>query len=88
MFDGKPIFKPKDLKSDLYFVEVVIGVGKDKISILKNAHDLDLGRGLGQPFEELCQTDVPLASERIVLNIFALVNDSHSLRVTRFDAFE
>jgi len=88
VLDDQPILESKDLEADLHHVEVVVGVREDEVAVCEDPHDLDAGRGLGQPLEELRQADVALAGQGVVLNVLAFVDDPDSLGITRFDALE
>ena len=39
MFDGLPILKSKNFKANFYDIEVVICVGKNVVTILKNTYE-------------------------------------------------
>ena len=88
MLDRLPVLKSEHLEADLYLVEVVVGVREHKFAIFKHAHDLDVGRCLGEPLEELRQTDVSLSGQGVVLDVFVLVDDRNRLRVAGFNTLE
>ena len=46
MFDCLPILKSKNFKANFYDIEVVIGVGKNVVTILKDTHDIHARRCL------------------------------------------
>ena len=56
VLDGQIVLEPEDFEADSAGGEVVLGVGEDVVSIRKGPHDVDAGRGLGQPFEQRRQT--------------------------------
>ena len=85
VFDGKPVFKSKYLKTNLWARKVISHVRENVITVAKAPNHFNPRLSLCQPCKECRQTLAAFKGLRIVLNIFGLVHNQDRLRITGFN---
>jgi hypothetical protein len=81
------VFKSENIKAHLGTADVVFGMGKDKVAILKNAR-YDLGNPLGKGFQTLAKSRQAIGNAQVVLNVRIGVDGCELLGVTRLQTLQ
>jgi TetR/AcrR family transcriptional regulator, copper-responsive repressor len=87
MLDHFSVFKAEDVKTHpVTDGKGVLGMGKHKVAILENAHDIHLGRPFRPGFHSCDESFHTIANGQVVLDVPAGVDVGEWLFVTRLDA--
>src|SRR5882724_4453515 len=88
MLDDLSVFETENVEAHLRAEEVVFGMGKHEIAVMKNPHRIDPGCSLGQGLQDSADPSQAGAYSQVVLNVLVVIDIGERLAVTRLYALE